>query len=365
MAVVSRVSAWWSALPLFWRFQLGGWLAFAVLSFPLKVAALGSVGYVLVISLVREPLGLLWTTGFRWVYRRLELTSASPWRLAGWVLLVCLVAGFIDGMIWDFLSRQWVTLQPRRPMEGMFYPRSLVFCAWSLLFFGIKDHLATRERALALARAETKAREAELKMLRAQVSPHFLFNAFNTILAGLDRDPQRLAPVVQSLADYFRYSLSSRHDGFVPLREEFDAVVDYLTVEKARFRETLVVETFLDPAVRDVRVPGVILQPMLENALKYGHQTSPTPLVIRLRVGMAPGERVLVEVANSGQWVEPPAVRAREDVGGNGLSSLRRRLELLYPSGSVRLPWVETAGGLVVVRLELPRYHAGDPPFPS
>ena len=365
MRLRDRFSGWWGSLPLFWRFQLGGWLVFAVLSFPFKLVALGSVGYVWGVTLVREPIGLLWTLGIRQVYRRLGLTATRPLRLTCWVLAVCLVAGWLDGVLWNFLHRNVLHLMLTRSLEGMFYPRTLVYCGWSLLFFWIKDHLLTRERALALAQAETKAREAELKMLQAQVSPHFLFNAFNTILAGLERDPGRVAPVVQSLADYFRYSLGSRHDVFVPLREEFEAVVNYLTVEKARFRETLMVETHLDPAAGEVRVPGVMLQPLLENALKYGHQTSPTPLTISLRVAMASDDRVRVEVANSGRWVEPPARRPRDDVGGSGLDGLRRRLELLYPAGGVRFPWVECSDGLVVVRLELPRHPSVAPDLPA
>lgn len=352
---MQRFSGWWARLPLFWRVQLIGWLAYVVLSFPFKLLALGSLEYVLGISLIREPMGVLWTVGLRRVYRRLGLVLARPVRLAGWVLFLCLVAGFADGMVWDFLNGRFLQLEVNRSMDGMFYPRTLIYCCWSFLFFWIKDYLLARERLLALARSETAAREAELKMLRAQVSPHFLFNAFNTILAGLDRDPKQLAPVVQSLADYFRYSLGNQHDALVPLREELEAVMNYLTVEKARFRDALVVETHLDPEAGEVLVPGVILQPLLENALKYGHQTSPTPLRIGLRVEISSSDRLLIKVGNSGRWIEPPAVRARGDVGGSGLSNLKRRLELLYPEGSVRFPWVVESEGQVWVCLELPR----------
>lgn len=341
-------------IPLFWRFQIGGWLVFVIFGFPFKLAAFSSVTYVVCMTLFREPLGVLMTMGMRQAYERLGLSPGRPVRLAGWVLFICLVAGFLDGLLWDFINGTFLHLPLKNPMAGLFYPRSLVYCSWSFLYFWIKDHLASRERLLALARAETAVREAELKMLRAQVSPHFLFNAFNTVLAGLDRNPEKLTPVVQSLADYFRYSLSSRHDMFVPVEEEFAALVNYLAVEKARFRDSLVVETWLDPAARKLMVPGVILQPLLENALKYGHQTSPTPLRISLRVEVSSAGSLVVEVSNSGYWVEEPASRPRHDAGGSGLENLRRRLELLYPGNAGPAPRVVLRDGTVMVHLELP-----------
>jgi hypothetical protein len=354
MRVIGRFSDWLDGLPLFWRFQMVGWLVFVVLSLPFKLMALSSVSYVVCMTLVREPLGVVMTMIMRKAYQRLGLFPGRPVRLAGWVLLICLVLGFLETRIWDLVNDTFFHLQSKNVIEGLFYPRSLIYCCWSFLYFWIKDHLASRERLLALARAETAVREAELKMLRAQVSPHFLFNAFNTVLAGLDRNPEKLAPVVQSLADYFRYSLGNRHDMFVPVEEEFAAVVNYLTVEKARFRESLVVETYLDPAARQLMVPGVILQPLLENALKYGHLTSPTPLRISLRVEVSGAGSLVVEVSNSGHWVEEPSLRPRHDVGGSGLENLRRRLELLYPGNTVPAPRIVPCDGVVVVHLELP-----------
>jgi hypothetical protein len=354
MRVIGRFSDWLDRLPLFWRFQMVGWLVFVVLSFPFKLIALSSMSYVVCMTLVREPLGVVMTMIMRKTYQRLGLFPGRPVRLAGWVLLICLVLGFLETRIWDIVNDTFFHLESKNPMVSLFYPRSLVYCSWSFLYFWIKDHLASRERLLALARAETAVREAELKMLRAQVSPHFLFNAFNTVLAGLDRNPEKLAPVVQSLADYFRYSLGSRHDMFVPVEEEFAAVVNYLTVEKARFRESLVVETYLDPAARQLMVPGVILQPLLENALKYGHLTSPTPLRISLRVEVSSAGSLVVEVSNSGHWIKEPSLRPRHDVGGSGLENLRRRLELLYPGNTVPAPRIVPCDGAVVVHLELP-----------
>lgn len=203
-------------------------------------------------------------------------------------------------------------------------------------------------------RAEMAIRDAEIRMLRAQVSPHFLFNAFNAILADLDRKPASLIPVVQGLSDYFRYSLTTRHETLVPLGGEFDAMTNYLTVEKARFRESLVIESHIDPSVRGLQVPGIFLQPLVENAVKFGHQTSPTPLHVWLRVTGTADGGARIEVTNSGHWVVPPASREAHQTGGCGLSNLRQRLLLLYRTEDLLQLPTSTHGSNVTVQLHFP-----------
>ena len=340
-----------SRIPLFWRLQILGWILFGFLTMPLKVGAFGSISYSVIISLFREPLGLLLTSLFRLAYRRIDIGSHRPAFLAAWVIGLGLGAGAIDTLLVAALT---YVIQPEhlgQTMFGVFSFRSLLYCVWSFLYFWIRDHLRATERLLDLARAETAARNAELLMLRAQVAPHFLFNALNTIIAGLDRQPAALAPTVQGLADYFRYSLTSRHDALVTLGEEFDAIMNYLMVEKARFRDSLVIDSHLDPRIRRVRVPGVFLQPLVENAIKYGYQTSPTPLRLRIRLEATADGGVALEVANSGEWVEP---RVTDGSGGNGLAILHRRLELLYEGGHTMEVSPSPAGDEVVVKIHLP-----------
>src|SRR5262249_9222664 len=161
----------------------------------------------------------------------------------------------------------------------------------------IRQVIMLRERELALAHAESAAARAELQVLRAQVDPHFLFNALNTVLAGLDREPRALAPVVQGLADYLRYSLLNRKATFVSLGGEFGARMSYLVVEKARFREGLEIDGHFDEGVRSLAVPVVILQPLVENAVKHGYKSSPPPLRVRVHVTAVDGGGADIEVA--------------------------------------------------------------------
>jgi two-component system, LytTR family, sensor kinase len=329
MSASSGLAPWrrFRALPLFWRLQIAGWIAFAVLSLPVKAPFLGAQNAILV-TVFREPLGFLLTLGLRWVFLRLRLTTARPLLVALCVVPASLTAAAVDILVLAFLPVP--TASGAQGTMAAFWFRGIVYLTWSLMYFLIRQVMETRERELTLARAESAAHQAELQVLRAQVDPHFLFNALNTVLAGLDRDPRGLTPVVQGLADYLRYSLVNRHATFVPLGDEYDATMNYLVVEKARFREGLVIDARVDEAVRSLPVPVVIIQPLVENAVKHGLKSSPLPLRIRVHVTSAPEGGADVEVANTGRWIEPPAERPRGDASGAGLELVRRRLELLY-----------------------------------
>lgn len=339
--------------PLFWQFQLGGWLAHAIVTLPLKIAAFGSLGAGLVATLITEPIGLLLTLALRFVYRWLRLSPEQPGRLLLGVVLGCAAAATIDAWVGVPTSRAFeLRAVPDVVTFGFTWMRALAYLAWSTLYFWIRSVIIERERMLNQLHAEAAARDAELRMLRAQVDPHFLFNALNTVLAGLDHKQRSLSIVVQGLADYLRYSLAHRHAMLVPLGEEFDAAMNYLEVEKARFRDDLVVEAHIDDAARHVMVPGVFVQPLIENAVKHGYKSSPLPLRLRINVASAAVGGAAIEVANSGRWIDPPLNRSPDDASGVGLASLQRRLALVYPDTHTFA--IVRAPGEVQVRVSVP-----------
>jgi len=192
------------------------------------------------------------------------------------------------------------------------------------------------------------------------MNPHFLFNALNTIRYGIEKPKpehkSELKSTVQSLADYLRFSLDHGNDDFVSLGEEYDAMLDYLRVEKSRFRTDLVCECHIDETLRSVQVPGIILQPLVENAIKYGRETSSLPLQVRVSVTSDDQGMMSLKVSNSGDWIpqeknDPPKQRLGKS-SHLGLQNLRRRLELLYP-GKHSLE-IESDNGWVNVNVKLP-----------
>lgn len=324
-----------------------------VFTFPPRIWFYGSFSKALLLLVLRYPMSLFLSTLLRSIYRRLKLGGDRPGRLMAWVFVCSVASSLIELSILNRVMPPAISDRfARQFFYGVFCGRSLLYVAWSLLYFIIQMVIAERARLLRLAQAEAAVSRAEIQMLRAQVNPHFLFNALNTILVGLDHDPRALAPVVHGLADYLRYSLEHRHALFVPLGDEYDATTHYLKVQKARFGDDLHVESSIDAAARSCFVPGVILQPLLENAFKHGFLTSKLPLRLRIAITAMPSGGVVIELANSGHWIDPSPERNPAAADGAGLENLRRRLDLLYPSAH-RMEII-TDAGWVRIRIELP-----------
>jgi two-component system sensor histidine kinase LytS len=202
--------------------------------------------------------------------------------------------------------------------------------------------------ALAAGEVEVHARasaSAELAALQAQIEPHFLFNALNTILASRD-NPEAIDTVTHALANYLRFLLRPVAT-LEPLSRELDALEQYLTVQTARFGDGLVTQIDCELAARGVLVPPVMVQPLVENALKYGAESGPRPLRLEI-AARREGDWLVVEVANTGRW----ALATARASTGTGLDSLERRLKLLIGSRAT-LTHAET-DGWVRVRIRIP-----------
>jgi sensor histidine kinase YesM len=173
------------------------------------------------------------------------------------------------------------------------------------------------------------AAQAELKALKAQINPHFLFNTLNTIAQLIHADPKLAEATVERLAELFRYVLAGSERGQVPLGEEMAFVDGYLEIERARFGERLRVTREVAPQALDVPVPSLILQPLVENAVKHG-RSDDGYIALTIRVESIDDE-VIIAVADRGPGM-PPAHRIGNDAG-HGLRSVDERLRKTYGPG--------------------------------
>ena len=207
----------------------------------------------------------------------------------------------------------------------------LLFAAGILLYgLSVASHyviLAMEESRLAQARAlqtSILARDAELKALKAQINPHFLFNSLNSISALTSLNAAKAREMCIVLADFLRMTLGLGEKALVPLKEEMDLVQQYLAIEKVRFGERLQVETAVDPEASACLVPPLILQPLVENAVLHGIAHLPQGGTIRISAEPS-AARLHVVIENS---VDPDAPAPRR--GGLGLANVRQRLEARY-----------------------------------
>jgi len=193
---------------------------------------------------------------------------------------------------------------------------------------------------------------AQLAALRAQLNPHFFFNSLNSIAQLISTDPAKAEVCVERLAEIFRYMLRSGHSEFVPLEEELKIAEAYLEIERARFGDDLAVEERIDSRARQVPLPELILQPLVENAVKHGISRKIGGGLVRIEATLERGDLRLT-VADTGA-----GLRHSDDVfdnGGVGLKNVRDRLLHLYGPGYA--PIVESKNGegtTVTLRIPLP-----------
>ncbi len=193
------------------------------------------------------------------------------------------------------------------------------------LFSEVEMARAAREREM---RSAMMAREAELKALRDQISPHFLFNSLNSISALVGVDKQKAREMCALLADFLRTSLTIADRRFIPLGEELALIRKYLAIEQVRFDQRLQYEEQVEEAALGASVPPLLLQPLVENAVKHGISQCLEGGVIRLEVQA--GENDLLVVMTNTIDAEAP----RRSGANVGLENVRRRLETLYEGGA-------------------------------
>ena len=307
----------------FWLFQVGFWLL-SVLSLSFMIRTFRPVENVNAIIAGRVVTGFLLTVLLHYAYQHRAIRAKTG--VAKWIRISALtLAGCVaSAVVWMGLIR-WAgfqELEAENQFVSLTISRLFALLVWNSMYFGIEVFRTSQAIKLEAAQAKLAARSAELNQLQAQLNPHFLFNALNTIKASV-ADPAVTEEVTQNLADYLRFALQESRP-LEPLSRELDSLDLYFKIQRVRFGQDLDCRMEIAAATLDVMVPPMLVQPLLENAFKYGPKTSPAPLRILVKVAI---EHLWLEleVTNSGTWIETTP----ETSVGTGLSNLRRRLNLL------------------------------------
>lgn len=216
------------------------------------------------------------------------------------------------------------------------------------------------ERALQVERMRAELARAELRALRSQVHPHFLFNTLNTIAALIVEDPRAAEDVVTRLADVFRYSLASASGEQARFGEELAFLRAYLAIEHARLGARLRFEESVEPGLESAAVPGLLLQPLVENAVRYAVAERDGGGTVRLEA-RRDGDSLRVTIADDGPGFEPGA---RPRGHGVGLESVRERLRLAGEGHALELDTAPGRGTRITVTLPL-RTFVSPTSFPS
>lgn len=240
--------------------------------------------------------------------------TVAVWLLGTRFIVRAMVAEKVDYIIF------WHSVLVFRATAGV-----LIFFMMILVYYLFLSATRLAEKAARQAQLETQVREGELKMLRSQINPHFLFNSLNSVSSLTVTDPLRAREMIIKLSDFMRYSLSSRSEQPVTLGNEMESLRLYLQIEKVRFGERLKIEEDISPECLPALMPGMLLQPLYENAVKHGVYESTEEVTIKT-TARKENETVVISVTNN---VDTDSVVTRKGAG-IGLKNVSSRLELFF-----------------------------------
>ena len=268
-----------------------------------------------------------------------RLTSSLLAHILGWLLPIWITSMIIGIGLFQWQIYLWL---------GVFIAVVVVIHSFHML---VSFYRELREKDVLEEKLKTLTAQAEIKALRAQINPHFLFNSLNTIASLVNSNPSRAEESVERLADIFRYTLSASDKEFVKLRDELEFVDSYLEIEKARFGERLEATKAISPEVLDTLIPSLILQPLVENSIKHGFSENGK---MRIAItGHMNGELVQLAIKDEGKGV-PEQIRKGIYTNGTGLRNVSERLRRVYGEG-YGLEIKENTPGGTIATVTIPR----------
>ncbi|MEM8562217.1 MAG: histidine kinase [Pseudomonadota bacterium] len=345
---------------IFWLLQVVGWGAWGV-TFYLGILVWGDApqGYIIYLPII-STVGLLISLVLRALYK-------SIWEVhIVWRALAILAGSAVGGTLWR-ASRKVIYHQifPPDPakdaMHGdnvwMYFEGTasaiMVMMAWSALYFGIKFYMMMQEEQHHRLKATAMAHEAQLKMLRYQLNPHFLFNTLNAISTLiLDKETQLANSMVTRLSRFLRYSLDNDPMLKVTVADEIEALKLYLDIEKVRFDNRLQLNFDIDPEASGALMPSLLLQPLVENCIKYAVSQSINGGSISVNAS-AYDNKLLLSVADDGPGLEIRPGGLPKGTGV-GLRNCRERLREIYGDKQIfTLSQTEPHGLTIMISLPL------------
>ena len=341
----------------FWNLHSAGWGGATAL-YAVTVIANGQPLSFLVPVLISAVTGysvtLILSVVYRYVIEKPPFVTWGTTLFA--VMSATLLYAYIDTWVVQTIREGADQTPFAQLLLGALFKDGLLIGAWSALYYAINYFVRAEEQADQMMRLEAQATSAQLTMLRYQLNPHFLFNTLNSIstLVLLKQTDQANA-MLSRLSSFLRFTLINEAAAKVPLTQEIETLKLYLDIEKMRFEERLRTFFTIEPAVQDALVPSLLLQPLVENAIKYAVTPKEEGADISV-VAQLVGQRVRITVSDTGPGLQP----GQQDFTlstGVGMANTRERLLQAYGDDQRFEHYVKAGGGFEVL-LELP-YQTG------
>lgn len=319
----------WSEKKRYWISQLAGWSVFTLFNLSL-VAAMGSYSWQrLIVYLLIFLSGILLTHQFRNYIKKNRWINLPIKKLLPRIIFASLIIGIAiyilafgaNYALGQFKSHEFKMVSPLVGIINL----SGAIATWSLIYFSFHYFQNYKHAEIEAYIWEAAVKDFELKTLKSQLNPHFMFNALNSIRALIDEDPKSAQTAVTKLSNILRYSLKIERNETVPLDEEMQTVADYLALEAVRLEERIKYKISVEPKSSKIEIPPMMIQTLVENGIKHGIAKRTTGGEINVTTNLE-NSSLHIKIINTGQIEEDLLKESK----GFGINNTKQRLNLIY-----------------------------------
>ncbi|MEO8933045.1 MAG: histidine kinase [Xanthomarina sp.] len=325
---------------LFSKKSLPNYILWSIILIPSYIIkypyAVNEVGY--------EPLFVI-LEGLSWYILVIILTAAIQYgldrftrvdehlglKIFKFIVLVAIASLIFNLILWPFLEVLFVAINKKQPNEpgilGTNITNWFVWMVWYLILSFLKLYQEVKETKVKNAELLSSLKESQLNTLKGQINPHFMFNSLNNIRGLMLEDVDKARNMLTRLSETLRYSLTKSDINSIALEKELEMVENYIEISKIQFEDRLTYKSAIDLATRNIQIPPMIIQMLVENAIKHGisnlKEGGEVQLLTKLEV-----DKLLIEVTNTG------LLKECENTTRLGLKNIKQRLHLLYGDNS-------------------------------
>ena len=337
---------------LYWILQIVGWSSFALINLLFVSLARGITAVQVGAYFSLAFFYLISTHAFRYTIKEygwfsLPIRKLVTNALLGLVLLSLLntVAQVLINLAFDTLNID-DDLQPLIILVNLFIS-FLYYSLWGMMYF-LFHFLDSYNSSL---KYQAKINEIKLNHLRSQLNPHFIFNALNSVRALVDENPVKAKSAITQLSNILRFSLVMDNKTLIDFQDEFNTVKDYLNLEKIRFEERLEVRFDVEEKAYRYKIPPMMLQTIVENAIKHGISNLIKGGIVDLKCAVGDDEKLSIFVKNSGQ-LKPNSNKKKSE--GHGINNTVQRLKLIY-GNNASFKIYNSGSEFVITEIKIPK----------
>jgi len=322
---------------LYWVLQLSGWGFFFIAFTSIGIAFYGNHWKIIAGYFIGAFVGL-WLTHFsKFFIKKYNWISLPIFRLAIYVAAASLIIGALWAAIQTPINFYFLHIDELEEIKKLggpdislanrilvtLYQFSSIIFVWYLLYFSINFFYNYRQSEIEKWKLQAVVREAELQALKSQINPHFIFNSLNNIRSLVLEDPEKARTMITNLSGLLRYSVQFSRQEKVRLEDELEVVKNYLKLESIQYEDRLQYKLEINEETLDFKIPPMVIQILVENAIKHGIADLPLGGEVRIRTRLMKND-LIVEVLNTG--------RLKTEVTGTGigLQNASERLNMLF-----------------------------------